>query len=447
MPTVEERLQTAAVLIDDTLHERHGIRGLSAPPGPSGRSRGLVVGSVAACLVLGLVGLVVTRQRTSEPAVSDTSFTRFSDMPPDEWVAFPELPIAGRFRSAVVATGDGVFVWGGCCDPDSRKSFDDGAYFDVVDGTWRVLPASPLVADHGDAVAAWNGIEVIVVNGLGEVRAAAFNPATFTWRVIAAPAGDDATSATTGLYALPNGRVAFVVTNYSDGLGNGVRVQIYDPGTGDWTAAAAPRDGLSYGVALPDSLHGTAISGEQIAVVSTGVECGAATVDVYDTDTDTWRTVKDIMYPDTAWQPGGIAGLGDGSFLLLGGPCSNGDSQRLAVVVDPDSGTHARVPDAPFALRGGMQYPVSWTGNHVTYLNGDGRLIMFDPAANTWSASEPLPTVAVAAPDGPYHSFPLVWLDGALVVPTVAVGVEPNLCCEPVRAAWAYRPEWSVTAT
>ena len=439
------------MLIDDTLLERDRTRAhVAAPVGRPRRSRVVLVGSVAACLIVGLVGLVAIERRGTGPAVSDVAFTALDDLPADEWVAFPELPITERFQHAAVATNDGIFVWGGCCEPDTwddpnSTPFHDGTYFDVNEGTWKVLPDAPLGADRGDAVAAWTGSNVIVVNGDGELRAAALDPATFTWTMISAPDGDTAASAVADLYPLDGGRVAFVITNYEDGLGNGVGIQIYDPSADQWAAAPAPRKELMYGVAVPDTVHGSAISGTQIGVVSTGASCGTVTLDAFDTTTRTWRTIDDVAHPDGAWAPSAVAGLGDGTFLVIGGPCSDGDSQHLAVRVDPANSRHTIMADAPVDVRGGFRYPMTWTGDHVIYLSADGRLVMFDPETDTWTTSEPMPRPAGAAIDGPVHDFPIVWIDGTVIAPAIAIGAERNVCCQPVRAAWSYRPAWSTT--
>ncbi len=449
MPTVEERLQSAAGLLDETLVQRDRSHQAPAALAAPNLSRRVMVGLVAACLIAGLVGLVAIGRPSSEPAASDTPFTPLADMTVDAWVAFPELPIIERFQHAAVATEEGIFVWGGCCEPDTWEdpdstSFRDGAYFDVRDGTWRKLPPAPLADDRGDAVAAWTGTEVIVVNGSGELRAGAFDPSTFTWRAITPPAGDVAASAVASLYPLSSGRVAFVVTNYEGRLGNGVRIQIYDPTNDTWAAAPEPRDGLSYGVAIPDTVHGSAISGTQIAVVSTGTDCGTATVDVYDTFAETWRTITDVAHPDVEWMPSAMAGLGDGTFLVVGGPCSDGESQRMAVVIDPAAGSTVAVSDAPVDLRGGFRYPMTWTGEQAVHLDADGRLVTFDPGNRTWTLSDPLPRPRQTRLDGPIHDFPIVWLDGTVIAPAVAIGAD-NACCTPIRAAWAYRPGWSTS--
>lgn len=146
-----------------------------------------------------------------------------------------------------------------------------------------------------------------------------------------------------------------------------------------------------------------------------------------------------------AWAPSAVAGLGDGTFLVIGGPCSDGGSQHLAVRVDPTNSSHTIVADAPVDIRGGFRYPMTWTGDHVIYLGADGRFAMFDPETDTWTTSEPMPRPAGAATDGPAHDFPIVWIDGTVIAPAIAIGAERNVCCQPVRAAWSYRPAWSTT--
>lgn len=367
-------------------------------------------------------------------------------MPASVWVGFPELPVTERFQYAAVATDDGVFVWGGCCEPGTwtapdSTAFHDGAYFDMTSGDWRVLPQAPLDPNRGDALAGWNGQEVIVLNGFGTIRAAAFDPISFTWRPIRAPAGDSAASAVSRLYPLPNGHVAFVINNYEDGLGNGVRVQTYDPATDTWTAGTEPRPDLSYGTSQPAAIHGSAVDDTSVAILSSARhECRSAAVDVYDTTTGAWRTFEHLTHPDSDWIPNSIVGIGNRRFLVLGGPC-DGQPQRLGLILDTTDGSTTTTANIPVDLRGGFGYDMTWTGNDAIKLNGDGRLLAYNPTSDHWTVSEPIPTASTASEADAVAGVPIVWIDNTVIVPAIATNTANNECCQPERAGWSYRIE------
>ena len=252
------------------------------------------------------------------------------------------------------------------------------------------------------------------------------------------PGGDHTTrrrrraSAVADLYPLPNGRVAFVVTNYEDGLGNGVRIQVYDPTTDNWSAAPDPATVCH--TASRSQTRFTAPRSPAPRSLSHRPEttCGTATLDVYDTVTQTWATINDIAYPDVKWTPSAMAGLGDGNFLLIGGSCSDGDSQRMAAIIDPTDGSIVAVSDAPVDVRGGFRYPMTWTGEHVIYLSADGRLVMFDPTNSTWTISEPLPRPQQTDLEGPITTSPSSGSTGPPSLPRSLVGAN-NVCCTPIR--------------
>jgi N-acetylneuraminic acid mutarotase len=102
-------------------------------------------------------------------------------------------PIArdGPDESAVVGwTGHEAIVWGGvCCDDRSH----DGQAYNPATDTWTKLPTAPLQVRRG-AMGAWTGKELVVAGGVVPVSgsrfrhfrdAAAYDPATRTWRRLA----------------------------------------------------------------------------------------------------------------------------------------------------------------------------------------------------------------------------------------------------------------------
>ncbi len=93
----------------------------------------------------------------------------------------------------MIWTGEEMIVWGGEVS-DGGTPMSDGAAFDLVSGTWRVIAAAP-ITPRIYHVAAWTGEEMLVVGGRGEVDGAAYDPATDSWRGIeASPIPLDSTS-------------------------------------------------------------------------------------------------------------------------------------------------------------------------------------------------------------------------------------------------------------
>jgi hypothetical protein len=102
------------------------------------------------------------------------------------WQRLPNPPTnAGRLA---VWTGKEFVGWGGGCCGDA---FSDGAAFNPATRRWRKLPASPLAGSQRP-VGAWTGRELVLFVGNLDpdgkpwpaklARAAAYNPATNTWR-------------------------------------------------------------------------------------------------------------------------------------------------------------------------------------------------------------------------------------------------------------------------
>ncbi len=104
------------------------------------------------------------------------------------WQPLPPSPLEGRSGSAFAWTGQELLIWGGW-DGGFRDPpfFGDGAAYDPVAGTWRMLPAAPI--DARAAFSVWTGEELIVWGstdrGARRLDGAAYNPATNAWRTIA----------------------------------------------------------------------------------------------------------------------------------------------------------------------------------------------------------------------------------------------------------------------
>jgi hypothetical protein len=194
---------------------------------------------------------------------------------------------------------------------------------------------------------------------------------------------------------------------------------------------------LSYGTSNPDAIHGSAVNGTTTAVLSsTKQDCGTATVDTYDTATRQWDTFESIAHPSGDWTPTAIVGIDNGRFLILGGPC-DGQPQRLAAIIDTSDGTVTAAANTPVDLRGGFLYDMTWTGTRALRLNGDGRLLAYDPTSDQWTTSDPILTPDDTGPG--VGDVPVVVLDEMVIAPAIATTINLRGCCEPIPAGWAYR--------
>jgi hypothetical protein len=116
----------------------------------------------------------------------------------DAWRDIAPLPESARFGYSAVWTGSEVLVWGGQETGPGPLNEGGWAYSPSTDG-WRRLASSPLSPRTGHA-AVWTGSEMIVYGGttttdsnrefdagsiLGD--AAAYDPATDTWRMLPPP--------------------------------------------------------------------------------------------------------------------------------------------------------------------------------------------------------------------------------------------------------------------
>jgi hypothetical protein len=153
------------------------------------------------------------------------------------------LPRAPGGAGIVVWTGKEMIGWGGGCCGDA---WSGGSAYDPAANTWRTLSRSPLAPEQGP-IGVWTGRELILlVRGIQAVdgkpaparlaRAAAYDPATDTWRRIAPLPESDVRF---GGSAVWDGREVLVV-------GAGARSQdalAYNPTTNRWRRLASMEPG------------------------------------------------------------------------------------------------------------------------------------------------------------------------------------------------------------
>ena len=159
-----------------------------------------------------------------------------------------QMPLAPMSLNGAVTgwTGRQFLAWGGtCCDDNSR----DGYAYNPASSAWRKLPTAPLSVRR-DAAGTWTGRELVVAGGFQVPLsgpfiyfrdAAAYNPATGTWRKIAPMPRREA-----GATAVWDGKEILFIGGGQQGLAS--RGLAYNPATNRWRllpAMAYPRSGFA----------------------------------------------------------------------------------------------------------------------------------------------------------------------------------------------------------
>jgi hypothetical protein len=152
------------------------------------------------------------------------------------WQPLPPSPLEGRSDMAFAWTGRELLIWGGW-DGGFRDPpyFGDGAAFDPVAGTWRMIATAPIEARSAFSV--WTGEELIVWGSRERadrrVDGAAYDPITNAWRMIADGPIDitDGTAVWTGEEMIAFG-AALDSNNHADTPT--AIAAAYDPGADVW---------------------------------------------------------------------------------------------------------------------------------------------------------------------------------------------------------------------
>ncbi|MEO8695966.1 MAG: hypothetical protein ABI658_20765 [Acidimicrobiales bacterium] len=419
---LETRLSRAAQVLDEHIERPATAPGYVAPvPRPSRRRPLLVSVGVFGCVMLAAAVMLARgnddQQRTITPGQAGPAGS-------EGWTTLPDAPISKRAQGLVVSTGDGVFVWGGY--DDNNKS--DGAYLDMTTSVWRKLPSAPLAGNRGDAVGVWTGREVVVLNGINDVHAAAFDPVAFTWRELPAPPLANAANAMNRAFFLDGAVIVIGVASESEGNAPS-QVARLDLATTQWSIAANPP--LQVG-----SFFQAAAAGDEIVIVGLRPnmkdECGSIIL-AYRPSTNTWREIAggpaaERLSPVVVWT---------GSELFVGGGrlCSQLiDSSASADLLDLATGQWRHAPDAPIGFETSLRYADLWTGRSVATINRDGTPLLFNPATNQWHAGIPSANGGLSS-----ESTPLAWAGGSIVVWSGDRG-DSKGCCNPITGGEAYTP-------
>jgi Kelch motif len=415
--TVEERIRRAAQQLDAAVESRPVDPAYVDEAAPV---RGRVWAVAAAVLLLaGAVGLAtqIGGESTAPPATQP-------DLG-DGWERLPEAPIGARFQHVAVSTGNGLLVWGGY-GLDSERT--DGAFYDASTRSWVKTPRAPLAGDRGDAIGAWTGAEVVVVNGInGHVKAAAYQPGANTWRKLSdPPLKNSANMMSRALFV--DGAV--VVVTVSEEGEEGVRneVAVLDPASGEWRIGAGPSAPFGSG-------FDAVVVGSEVVVVARhgmgGKSCGQAVVLSYSPASDVWRAIDggplDVVIPL------GVASTGSEVFVV-GGDCGAQTAARQAFLLTPSSGAWRPTAAAPDGVRGDDRYPEVWTGSSVVLFDDAGTPAFYSPSSDTWRTGP-------ASPVGRRLSeTPWTWAAGGLVVFSGSPMSDAGGCCDPSKDGYRLTP-------
>jgi N-acetylneuraminic acid mutarotase len=253
---------------------------------------------------------------------------------------------------SAVWTGTEMLVWG------AFKTVG----FDPLTNHWRLLPPAP----GGAGLVVWTGSEMIGWGGgcCGDANsggAAAYSPATNTWRKLArsplAP-GQRPIGAWTGR------QLVLLVGGIDPGSGKPwparlARAAAYDPATDTWRRIAPlPESGLRFG--------GTAVwDGREVLVVGAGERSQDALA--YNPATNRWRRLAS-MEPGH----GGASAVWTGKRLLVwGGSRYDPEGDVLArhgLTYDPNTDRWSALPQWPLRPRDGST--VVWTGRQLVVWGG-----------------------------------------------------------------------------
>ena len=320
----------------------------------------------------------------------------------EPWRLLPPAPIRIDAGLTSVWTGEEMLVSGvtGASDGTLLGAVEVAAAYTPATNTWRRLGAPPKTESYCRRSAVWTGKEMLVW-GCGHT---AFNPQTNRWRRLPpAPVGSPGVAVWTGHELIGWGGGCC-----GDASADGAA---YDPVADTWRKL--PRSPL----AASQSPLGTWTGRELIMIVS-GVDPdgkpitgGAARAAAYNPVTDTWRQIAAPPAPRT------LAVWDGHEILLVGGGAGDGAAATVGYSYDPSSNRWRSFPAMPV---GRAQAVAAWTGRQL-FLFGDetlaDALLAFDPMRNRWSSLPKAPLRERATPAAVWTGRELIVWGGVIGTP------------------------------
>lgn len=227
------------------------------------------------------------------------------------WTALAAPPstfYGRRYHSAVYApTTKEMILYGGYSSSCSGTYCADGAAYDTVAKTWRVIKAAPIAGRYlHDAV--WAGSKMVVFGGYGSTcsgasycgDSAAYDPATDTWTTLTPPTPAlDGRYYVNGLATGTGGSLATFWGGYGSYVSSAYERNTgatFDPSTGTWATINAPSDSI-----LPNSRRYRQTmwwgAGKLWVWGGYGSSSYLGTGASYDPSTTTWTSMTDTNAP------------------------------------------------------------------------------------------------------------------------------------------------------
>jgi hypothetical protein len=317
---------------------------------------------------------------------------------PGTWRKLPAAPVVpdGYLTSAWTGTQLIVFGRRQVTKLDARgapyavRSFDVAEVYTPATSSWRKLKPrqGPTGAFEGSYSTVWTGKEVIV---WGAFDFQAYNPATNRWRLLPRPPGIGAA----GGFIVWTGRemIGWGGGCCGDAFSSGIA---YDPAKNRWRKLpASPLAGSQHPMG--------AWTGRELVLLVSGFNpdgkpwpARLARAAAYDPSRNAWRRIA-----TPPLRRGGIAAAWDGREVLVL------TAAATVFAYDPAANRWRRLANMPSPR---LAAPVIWTGSRLLVWGGKaGPGLAYDPAANRWSSF-------ARGPLGPRFQPAAAWTGRALLV-------------------------------
>ncbi len=390
-----------------------GIEGTVLGPGGSrGRARlgvVLALGAVATLAVAASAGLTPAAAQTGHSGLAGQAGTGPATLAgagpvAGSWRKLPTAPVGNpATQTSAVWTGSKMITYGIRAQQRPIGRFNV-AYL-PASGTWQQLARGPRPDfgnnPEGGNVVAWTGSEMLVLGP----TAAAYNPATDTWRPLATGGPGPTSGAVTGW----TGQQELVWGGVCCEPSNTGRA--YDLSANTWSdMPAAPL--------APRAFPAGAWTGSELVVAGGTVRRSDGTWNTFRTGaayspaTETWRRLPPMPHPRS-----GAQAVWDGTeVLFLGGHRAPGTAPATrGMAYNPATNTWRELPAMQY---GRDRFAAVWTGRRVLVWGGvTGRRgtglpphgEAFNPATGTWTA---LPASPLAGRQNPVS----VWTGHQMIV-------------------------------
>ena len=376
-------------------------------PGLRRITRSRLAVAAAALAVLGLAGTVVvlTGDNDKNTVVN----------PKDPGAPFlPDAPIGPRALHSAVWTGEEMLVFGGVTvgpnDSIATQPTDAAAY-NPATRTWRKIADLPEQA-RGPFFAVWTGHEVVAITShLNQPPrddrpfGAVYRPADDTWDLIDAP-GPGYLYPGSGALVVWTGQKVLITGLTIGDDGDRVGIASYDPASGQLRRLPNMPVSLAEGA-------GSVWTGREVVVLGAEIEpnslpersTGSTVVTVaFDPASETWRT---LPASPLAVRKHSFVGWTGREVVVAGGMWQNGNNPSTtfhdAAALDPTTGQWTSLPDVPTDV--GVNSTGEMNGGDLVggslviwpFAYPEQRLVLFDIASRTWRWG---PTRPVRSPIG-----------------------------------------------